>query len=612
MACLCSSPSRFGGGRHPPSVAINTRMFRHLICNKIRQPRIYPRCFRNSLAWTTPLKWHSVKRQTVRLFVNDTCDQMIPEATLGKNYWAALGSAKVLEGEGVKLTNGESYRYQVLSVAARSPYLEDLEDATFVVRDCYPKIWEILEPELGRQFKFLLRGSPGIGKSVAFARGYLLYQLRKTMMNDTDQRVQNVVCTDPSDGGYDGTVYSRDGTVRTFERSSPRQVRFEIDQLCKAATTVWIQDDKHHGPSLALCRGLVILVASPKRDNYNRFIKLISRRCWIPMWDFHELSALAYTCYRHITQEELKLRIKYGTFPRQILTKTEQAYRENVQESLLESLSLTVTEALHTLASVETKLGQDAVSQRIIYTHVDRDTLQPNGSALVPAYFDILLEKRANATVDDVAKLIEAQLRLTGDRQAAGKQFERLLLYDLDKGSRVLQCRKLTRPEIGVPTSKKAKSPETSEKKLFHTCEYDVKLPALQYVRSLLHYDVSLPCFYASQKDNEKGVDAVYISPDEIIAMQSTLNKDHKRSGDQIYPIFEHALKYFNLKQEKEPKLTYALLTDYETGLMMFAKDLSSKTKSKNEVLAKVGQVVLTPDPKTFFPLSNLLKNMMS
>jgi len=134
----------------------------------------------------TPLKWHSVKRQTVRLCVNDAFDRMIPQDILEKNYWTALGSANVLEGEGVKLTNGESYRYQVLSVGAPHPHMKDVEDAKFVVRDCYPKIWEILEPELGRQFTFLLRGPPGIGKSLAFATGYLLYQLRKTMMNGID------------------------------------------------------------------------------------------------------------------------------------------------------------------------------------------------------------------------------------------------------------------------------------------------------------------------------------------------------------------------------------------------------------------------------------------
>jgi len=332
------------------------------------------------------------------------------------------------------------------------------------------------------------------------------------------------------------------------------------------------------------------------------------------MWDFYELSALAYTCYRHITQEELKLRTKYGNFPRQILTKTEEEYLENVHETLAECRSFTVTEALNALDALETKLGHDSVSQRIIYTHVDPDTLQPKGSILVPAYFDILLEKRAQATVHDVAKLIEAQLRLTGDRQAAGKQFERLLLYYVDKGPRVLQCRTLTHPKRGRPSSKSAKSPKTSEKELFHTCIDDVKLPALQYVRSLLQYDVSLPCFYASSQTNERGIDAVYVSKDEIIGMQSTLNADHKCTGKQIYPVFNHALKYFNtvLKQEKEPKLTYALLTDYETGLKMVHKDMSSKTKSQNKVLAKISQVVLTPDPKTFFPLSNLLKDKLS
>ena len=403
-----------------------------------------------------------------------------------------------------------------------------------------------------------------------------------------------------------GTIYSRDGTAHTF-----LQCDSEIDQLCQAATTVWIQDDKHHGPALETCRGVTILVASPKRENYSRFIKLTRRRCWIPMWDFDELSALAYTCYRHITQEELKLRVKYGYFPRQILTQTEQEYLENVQETLAECRAFTVTEALDALDALETKLGHDSISQRILYTHVDRDTLEPKGSVLVPAYFDILLEKRAKASVDDVAKLIEAQLRLTGDRQAAGKQFERLLLYYVDKGPRVLQCRTLTHPQRGRPTSKNAKSPKTSEKKLFHTCNNDVKLPGLQYVRSLLNYDVTVPCFYASKDTTERGIDAVYISSDEIIAIQTSLNADHERTGDQLYPVFEHALKCFDT-QEKEPKLTYALLTDYETGLMMGAKDIISKSKSKNEVLAKVSQVVLTPDREFFSPLSNLMKNMLS
>ena len=86
----------------------------------------------------------------------------------------------------MELTNGESYKYQVLRVGARTPYLDDLEDAKFVVRDSYPKIWDILEPELGRQFKLLLRGPPGIGKSVAFSTGHLLYKLRKIMMNGMD------------------------------------------------------------------------------------------------------------------------------------------------------------------------------------------------------------------------------------------------------------------------------------------------------------------------------------------------------------------------------------------------------------------------------------------
>ena len=412
-----------------------------------------------------------------------------------------------------------------------------------------------------------------------------------------------------SNDSYQGTVYSRDGTVREFGRDNS-----EIDLLCQKDTTVWIQDDKQHGPVLETCRGVTILVASPKRENYDRYIKMTSRRCWIPTWDFNELSALAYTCYNHITQEELKRRIKYGKFPRQILTRTEDQYRENVRETLAECQSLTVEEAVNALNSFETKLGHDSVTQRIIYTHVDRDTLEPKGSALVPAYFECLLEKRAKATVDDVAKVIEAQLRLTGDRQAAGKQFERLLLYYLDKGPRVLQCRTLTRPEIGAPTSKKAKSPETFKKRFsFKRCDKnDVKLPALQYVSSLLQYNVSLPCFYASKKTTEAGIDAVYVTSDEIIGIQASLNANHKRKGDTIYSVFEHALKCFNTtvsKQKKEPKLTYAFLTDYETGLKMVVKDMKSKTKSRNKVLAKISQVVLTPDPQMFFPLSNLLED---
>ena len=128
--------------------------------------------------------------------MNDKWIPNISKQTPEAEYWTALGITKVLQGEGVKLTNGESYNYQVLSVPARNPNNRyDLEDAKFVVRDCYPKVWKILEPQLGRPFSLLIRGAPGIGKSLALAKGFLLYKFRQTMMNGNKLNIDPTLTT---------------------------------------------------------------------------------------------------------------------------------------------------------------------------------------------------------------------------------------------------------------------------------------------------------------------------------------------------------------------------------------------------------------------------------
>ena len=127
------------------------------------------------------------------------------------------------------------------------------------------------------------------------------------MMDDNDQRVQNVVCSAPTQGGTisSAAIYSRDGSARHVLGDSP-----EIASLCTEKSTVWIQDDKQHGPPLECCRGVSVLCASPKRSNYDRYIKLADS-LWIPVWDSNgarsklgaslELAALTYVAFPYIT-----------------------------------------------------------------------------------------------------------------------------------------------------------------------------------------------------------------------------------------------------------------------------------------------------------------------
>ena len=61
--------------------------------------------------------------------------------------------------------------------------------------------------------------------------------------------------------------------------------------------------------------------------------------------------------------------------------------------------ALGIKDVLKTLNTVECDHSVDAVTQRIKYTDVDRETLEPQGSILIPAYFNILFEKQATGNL---------------------------------------------------------------------------------------------------------------------------------------------------------------------------------------------------------------------
>ena len=541
-------------------------------------------------------------------------------------YWQALPSATITKGEGVFKECGDPYQYQVLEIDARNPFImndnnNDNNKTKIIIRpDIYPKIWEKVNQNLGKQFNLLVRGPPGIGKSVAFAAGYLLYQIRQTMMDDNDQRVQHVVCTAPSQSGDIATaaIYSRDGSARYVEDYQAQ----ELKGLFAQKSTVWIQDDKQHGLPLESCRCVSILVASPKRHNYDRFIKL-SYSCWLPVWDSGgalstigvplELAALTYVAYPDISDREIKVRAdNLGCIPRQICT-TEELYQLNYKLTMSEARALSYDQVEYALNSIETKLGHDSISQRLLYTHVNRETLQAEGSVVVPAYHEFLLRTHTLGAVNHVAKLVESQLHLTGDRLAAGKQFERLMLQHLNVGSRVLNSRELEDAVKGAPASANAKSLTLERRELDHEVTPNgVKLPVLQVVSSLRNTQLSSRCFYVSRNASEPAIDAIYTSPTEIILIQTTLNKFHNCIGDSIFLHVQHALQYY--EESEKPKVIYAILSDYETSSLMTKRKMVSTIKDerertrRNEMLANIQQIVLAPDPDVFLSLRSALR----
>ncbi len=535
-----------------------------------------------------------------------------------REYWRALGDARIVKGEGVVKACGDPYEYEVLDIGAGNPFMNDIEEHTkIIIRDVYHKVWKKVDQELGKKYNLLVRGPPGIGKSVAFAAGFLLYQLRQTMMDDNDQRVQNVVFSGPADrgGAISYFIYSHDGSARRVLGDTP-----EVVSLFEENTTVWIQDDKEHGTALENCRCVCILCASPERSNYKRFIKL-ARSCWLPVWDSNgalslddlslELAALRYVAYPTIEASEMKKRADIlGCIPRQICA-TPEKYQENYKLTTNDALALTYDEVQKALNAVETELGPNAISQRIKYTNVNRETLEAEGSVIVPAYLDCLLRTHTLSAVHQVAKLVESQLALTGDRLAAGKQFERLLLHHLNVGSRELRSRELENAVKGKPSSANAKSLEMETRELEHEVVDGVRMPAMKTVSSLKGVQLTQRSFHVSRDTTEPAIDAIYTSPKEIFLIQATLNKDHTCDGEDIYRLVKHALQCY--ERFEKPKVIYAILTDYETSSLMTKRKMVSEIKDRrkreqrNKMLADIQQIVLAADPNFFRSLQAAL-----
>ena len=127
-------------------------------------------------------------------------------------------------------------------------------------------------------------------------------------------------------------------------------------------------------------------------------------------------------------------------------------------------------------------------------------------------------------SVEDAVNLVQAQLLLTNERVSAAKNFERIMLQYVNIGTRRLLSRELQPAIRGGPTSNNAITADYKTVELPHTrsgsLDQQVTTPSLQYVNSLLHYDVTDSCFYASTDTSEKGIDAVYICEDEIWLIQ--------------------------------------------------------------------------------------------
>ena len=423
--------------------------------------------------------------------------------------------------------------------------------------------------DLSKRFnRFIVSGAPGIGKSTAFGAGYLLYRLFCDRRQGGLQEIRHVLWT--SSKGVSVVFHINQEVLDAVFHKTNQEVNVDVytsytgavPKLACAESTFWIMDNKEHGP-FDSAEGIVMLVPSCKRGNYEEMRKTNCMIRYLPVWDGGqekkgfslEMQALCKNCYvgpnddpERVLKEAEATYDAVGPFPREALDKPLKDAVNCRDEDL--AMIKAKDWSPHFLEGT-IHFGVDTPSNRLFYPEVDRKTLQITGSSIPASKYIEYEMMRASARRDfeHTLKTIFSRTRLSGHvHWNHGKDFELVMVLYLDTCGRKIQYRKLH-------SGYEAGTDRTYEELELPSYGEDEKLvPPLQLVNAFTTTPACTPCFFHSRSTNEPVVDAYFVSrvrtaPNgakqiTVYLLQITLNPKHKIKVVGLNKLKEYICKH--------------------------------------------------------------------
>ena len=481
---------------------------------------------------------------------------------------------------------GVPFDFNVLEVPGPLPFAaEPTAKSTVVERDFYPLVQDIANEHAGSRYRVLLRGAPGIGKSGALG-AYLLHAMGQRMNQDGEQcPVQQVVLTSPQSRCY---AYRQDGTVDVWTQPTA-----EVLELALQSDSVWLMDEKEHGPVLD-AMGVTFLLASADPENYDTYWKKSQRLCFIPTWDSDgrlsdqglplELEALVRVMLADQTSdvtvpEAVKHYNVCGAFPRDIVEDFPRA--RNQIDFVIDEASLEDTRKITTRRKDLVTLHVD---HRLGTPAVDRETLEANDQRTFviasPYVRQQLLAKQTAGDWEQTLAVYKTQAQVSGSRTGVGKMFEELAFHYLAHVNGEVTARRLDHDVAETETLRVC--PEGAEVGTVTTFKQDLR--------------GRQPYVFKSDNRTEGGIDFLCATDEgDLTAINVTLNKNHDMKAIHIaqrleaqHPTDAATMKFLWLTdQVTEPQMKVK---------KMVIKDMSDKKKmaARNEMLGRVEQWVAT------------------
>ena len=479
---------------------------------------------------------------------------------------------------------GVPFDFNVLEVPGPLPFAAvRTTTSTVVERDFYPLLKDIANKHAGSPYRVLLRGAPGIGKSGALG-AYLLHAMGQRMNEDGEQcPIQQVVLTSPQDRCY---VYRRDGTVDVWETFTP-----EVSHLALQADTVWLMDEKEHGPFLG-AEGLTFLIASADPENYDTFWKKSQRLCFIPTWDSDgrlsdqglplELEALVRVMMADQTSDvTVPEAVEYykvcGALPRDIVEDPGRAEKQITR--IVRQLSM---EDVQKFTAKHADLIDAHLNHRLANPYVDRATLDEDDATLVIVsdyVRQLLLAKQTAGDWEQTLAVYKTQAQISGSRAGVGKMFEELAFHYLTHVDGEVTARRMDSDDDDDEVEKLRVCPEGADVGTVTTFKQDLR--------------GRQPYMLKSDNATEGGLDFLCATDEgDLTAINVTLNRNHDMKPREIAQRLE----------AQHPRDTttvrFVWLTDEVTAPHMKQRDLADtlsdkdKEKTRNELLCRVEQWV--------------------
>ena len=499
--------------------------------------------------------------------------------TVVKPHTAVFPDVEVLDEYGVP------FDFNVLEVPGSLPFAAVRTTASTVVeRDFYPLIKDIANEHAGSPYRVLLRGAPGIGKSGALG-AYLLHAMGQRMNEDGEQcPIQQVVLTSPQDVCY---VYHRDGTVDVWDEFTS-----EVSRLVRRTDTVWLMDEKEHGPFLA-AESLTFLIASADPENYDTFWKKSQRLCFIPTWDSDgrlsdqglplELEALVRVMLADQTSDvTVPEAVEYynvcGALPRDIVEDFPRA-KDQIdfvvnRTSLADVRNITTERANLVNLHMDHRLGTPAV---------DRETLRAKDQRIFviasPFVREQLLAKQTAGDWEQTLAVYKTQAQVSGSQTGVGKMFEELAFHYLAHVDGEVMAHRLDNDDDDDDDQLRL-CPEGAEVGTVTTFKQDLR--------------GRQPYLLKSDNATEGGLDFLCANDEgDLTAINVTLNKNHDMKAIHIAQRLEvqHPRDTANVR--------FVWLTDGVTAPHMKRRDLA---KTRNEMIGRVEQWVAALSSSTSKP----------